>query len=340
MRILRRILLILAVFIFILGIIPISAQEFEHKDQEQFHGLTKTAIMDKEDISKFKITDSCIYLNINQWVNMLYNALTQIGWFHWSCNASYIMPIANRYTIVDEVPAEDLIHYDLPYTLAGDQQSFKNVVPTTNAVSYTFTITNVGQLADSYTISATSSSSWPLTYSPQAISLVPGESTQITVFLSIPPNSLVNQTDTVDVVTQSTHDFYTMSESHGYTTIVIPTISFFQKNHFIPEQNTTIFVKVVLDNYVENIVTLDFHTTDGTAVGNLPCTTPTCGDMEGDFTHTNGTLTFQPGEMEKNIVIQINADVKNDPNEVFSLTLSSPQNAVLHDSARIDIVIQ
>jgi hypothetical protein len=64
-------------------------------------------------------------------------------------------------------------------------------------------------------------------------------------------------------------------------------------------------------------VTLAYKTTDGTA---------TAGS---DYTATAGSLTFAPGETSKTVAVPIVGDNTVEPDETFTLTLSSPVNATL-----------
>jgi serralysin len=43
-----------------------------------------------------------------------------------------------------------------------------------------------------------------------------------------------------------------------------------------------------------------------------------------DYTHTTGTLTFEPGEQSKTFTVPVVSDTVNDSNEYFTVTLSSP----------------
>jgi hypothetical protein len=66
-----------------------------------------------------------------------------------------------------------------------------------------------------------------------------------------------------------------------------------------------------------NTVTVDFATADGSA------TDPS------DYLGTSGTATFNPGEVSKQIVVQVVGDIAIEPNETFSLNLSNPANATI-----------
>ncbi len=75
---------------------------------------------------------------------------------------------------------------------------------------------------------------------------------------------------------------------------------------------------VTLTPASENVVTVNFSTADGSA------TAPS------DYTAIlNGQLTFQPGEVSRPIVIDINGDTVVEPDETFTVNLSNPSGAVL-----------
>jgi hypothetical protein len=67
-------------------------------------------------------------------------------------------------------------------------------------------------------------------------------------------------------------------------------------------------------------VKVDFATGDGTA------TAP------ADYQATNGTLTFNPGDLTKTITVLVNGDMMDEPNETFFVNLSNVSNAVILDS--------
>ncbi|MEK6335110.1 MAG: Calx-beta domain-containing protein [Acidobacteriota bacterium] len=67
-------------------------------------------------------------------------------------------------------------------------------------------------------------------------------------------------------------------------------------------------------------ITVDYATVDNTAVAGF------------DYQSTSGVLTFQPGETSKQISVLVNGDTEFEPNETFSLVLSSPTNATISDA--------
>ena len=77
----------------------------------------------------------------------------------------------------------------------------------------------------------------------------------------------------------------------------------------------------------QEIVTVSWATAaDGNA------TTDTAATSGTDYTAASGTLTFAIGEAEKTISVALLDDHEDEYHETFSVTLSSPQNAVLGDA--------
>jgi len=77
---------------------------------------------------------------------------------------------------------------------------------------------------------------------------------------------------------------------------------------------TTMSFTVTLSAASNLTANVDFATANGTAI------TP-------DYLATNGTLTFNPGDLTKTISVIINGDVNFEPNENFTVTLTNAVNA-------------
>jgi len=75
-------------------------------------------------------------------------------------------------------------------------------------------------------------------------------------------------------------------------------------------------------------VTVNYATADGTA---------TLAD--NDYQSTNGTLTFAPGETSKTITVTVMGDTKIEPDETFSINLSSPTNATINKAQGVGTII-
>ena len=67
-------------------------------------------------------------------------------------------------------------------------------------------------------------------------------------------------------------------------------------------------------------VSVDFATADGTA------TAP------ADYTATNGTLTFTPGQTTKTVTVPVKGDLLDEANETYFVNLTNPSNATISDA--------
>ena len=74
-------------------------------------------------------------------------------------------------------------------------------------------------------------------------------------------------------------------------------------------------------------VVVDFTTADGS------------GEAGTDYTAAAGTLTFAPGETEKNVTVLAHGDTVNETNESFSVILSNSINASVSDAQGIGTII-
>lgn len=74
-------------------------------------------------------------------------------------------------------------------------------------------------------------------------------------------------------------------------------------------------------------VTVNFATSNGTA------------SSGSDYIATNGTLTFNPGEVSKTVTVHVAGDTLNEANETFFVTLSSSANAVITRSKGTGTII-
>jgi acetyl esterase/lipase len=85
--------------------------------------------------------------------------------------------------------------------------------------------------------------------------------------------------------------------------------------------NNTVSVPVQLSAPMQQPVTVNYATADGTA---------TAGQ---DYIATNGTLTFAPGETQKSIDVTMIGDTVVEPDETFTVVLSQPNGASIDRAA-------
>jgi chitinase len=82
---------------------------------------------------------------------------------------------------------------------------------------------------------------------------------------------------------------------------------------------TRLELAVTLSRSSSDVVTVNYATASGTAVAT------------SDYAATSGTLTFQPGDTSRRISVSVKGDRKREPNETFSVQLSSAVGATISD---------
>jgi uncharacterized repeat protein (TIGR01451 family) len=83
---------------------------------------------------------------------------------------------------------------------------------------------------------------------------------------------------------------------------------------------------VSLSNSSSDTVTVDYATADGTA------TAPS------DYIATSGTLTYTPGQTSKTVAVSVNGDTASEPDETFTVDLSTPVNATIADDQGVGTI--
>jgi hypothetical protein len=111
-------------------------------------------------------------------------------------------------------------------------------------------------------------------------------------------------------------------------TAIMPTISFNTSTVNVLESDTQLDLTVKLDSESFYSVIVSYKVSDGTA---------TLGD---DYTAQDGVITFAPGDTEVTIHVNILSDKIVEPNETFTLTLSTPdRDMTLGEHPQITVTI-
>lgn len=84
---------------------------------------------------------------------------------------------------------------------------------------------------------------------------------------------------------------------------------------------------VTLSGPATSAVTVSFSTANGTA------------QSSSDFTALSGSLTFNPGEIQKTINVQVKGDTLFEPDETFALNLANPVGATLARAQAIGTIL-
>lgn len=107
-----------------------------------------------------------------------------------------------------------------------------------------------------------------------------------------------------------------------------PFVQFANASLALDENNGPAIVEVTLSKPASATVTVDYTTSDGTAIA---------GD---DYIFDAGTLIFAPNQISQSIVISVTNDNISEPDENFSVILSNPTNAILGSPISTTITIQ
>ncbi|MBM7841752.1 beta strand repeat-containing protein [Herpetosiphon giganteus] len=90
--------------------------------------------------------------------------------------------------------------------------------------------------------------------------------------------------------------------------------------------SVTVTLNVSLSNPSSSLITVDYATVAGSATANV------------DFTSSNGSLSFAPGETSKTIDVQVLGDLLDETDESFSVELSNPSNATAGSAGTVVIL--
>lgn len=105
-------------------------------------------------------------------------------------------------------------------------------------------------------------------------------------------------------------------------------LSFNPVTYTVAEADGTATLTVVRTGGTANTVMVSYTTNNGTA------TAP------GDYATTSGTLTFGPGVTSQTITVPIVADLVGEPNETFTVTLSTPTNGATLGASTATVTIE
>jgi hypothetical protein len=105
------------------------------------------------------------------------------------------------------------------------------------------------------------------------------------------------------------------------------TVQFATKNYSVAEWAGAVTLTVVRLNDLSSVASVDYTSADGTAIAGVK------------YTATNGTLTFGAGETNKTVAVPILNEGFVEGTQVFTVTLSQPDNAVLGSPATATVSI-
>jgi len=125
---------------------------------------------------------------------------------------------------------------------------------------------------------------------------------------------------------QSNQILYGAPETWSFTT-ALPTVQFSQANYSVAENLGPATIEVTLSAPSAQTVTVDYATSDGTAVAG------------SDYTAASGTLTFTPGDTSETFTVDFIDDAAVEGNEALNLALTNPIQAGLGLPATASLTI-
>ncbi|MGK2857350.1 MAG: beta strand repeat-containing protein, partial [Thermoanaerobaculia bacterium] len=229
-------------------------------------------------------------------------------------------------SILDDSGTGTIVDDDGPTSLiVDDPTATEGIDPT-----IVFTVTRSGNTAPAVTVDyavTPGTATTPEDYTASdpfngTLSFAAGE-TSMTVTMNVVDDGLFELAETL-TITLSNAVGATISDASGTGTInddeLQPTISIDDVTQLEGAAGLTAFTfTVTLSNPSAQMTTVDFATADGTA---------TAGS---DYATTSGTVTFLPGDTSEQVVVQVNGDVTNEPDETFFVNLSLPSGAAIVD---------
>lgn len=115
-----------------------------------------------------------------------------------------------------------------------------------DSVDYSFTVTNTGDLEDTYTLSVTATSGWNATLDAREITLQPGQNKQVMVSVAIPSHAANGTTSQLTLTAQSQQDPDTSDSASVTTTVVLGVTGDEEKSFWESAGPTILFVLFIL----------------------------------------------------------------------------------------------
>ena len=250
-------------------------------------------------------------------------------------NETFVVNLSNptNATILTAQGTGTIVNDDAAPTVSIDNVSQNEGNTGTTAFTFTASLSAVsGQTVTVNYATADGTAIAPSDYTAASgtLTFAPGTSTQ-TVTVLVNGDTLAEPNETF-VVNLSNPTNATILTGQGTGTIVnddgVPLISINNVSQNEGNTGTTSFTfNVTLAPASGQTVTVNYATADGTAIA------------PSDYTAASGTLTFAPGTTTKTATVLVNGDIANEPNENFTVNLSSPTNAAIGTGQGIGTIV-
>ena len=181
------------------------------------------------------------------------------------------------------------------------------------------------------TTDVTASSGSDYTAASEKLVFTPGESTQ-TISVSIKDDSMDESNETF-MVSLSSPSNTTLGSPHEATVTITD-------NDPLPKVSLSPASKTVGEGAGKASLTVSLNNVSGKEVKVKYATAADTASSGSDYTAKSGTLTYAPGQEEKTISISILEDSTDEPDEAFTVDLSSPSNATLGSTRSSTVTIR
>ncbi|HKQ36617.1 MAG TPA: Calx-beta domain-containing protein [Verrucomicrobiae bacterium] len=244
--------------------------------------------------------------------------------------------LGGDFSVIDSIPRNRIarIHGDEKSNIVGVEflTATPSVIENAGQVAITLVRTGNTNVAFSVSLLATNGTATPaLDYvaTNVTVNFARGDLSK-SINIRILDDTAVEPDEYVALVlTNGSANVDLSSTAPGLLTIIDNEQSFrFATNSFVAlEDDGVVFVTVARDGFRAGTVTVDFRVQDGTATA------------VGDYTATNGMLTFTNGEAAKVVAVQLTNDRQEEGTETAQLVLSNPGGAALGNPATATLTI-
>ncbi|MEA5551989.1 PKD domain-containing protein [Anabaena cylindrica UHCC 0172] len=240
---------------------------------------------------------------------------------------------ATNATIVDNQGVGTIVDNDALPVLTINDRTITEGDNGTAAVTFTVSLSTASAkpIAVNYaTLDDTAVAGSDYTATNGTLTFAPGETTK-TISVQVAGDT-VDEFDETFFLNLSNATNATIADDQGVGTIVDndapPTLTINDKTVTEGDNGTqTMTFTVSLSNQSQKTISVNYATANGTA---------TAGS---DYTATNGTLTFAPGEITKTVSVQIIGDALIESDETFNINLSNATNATIADATGVGTIL-
>jgi hypothetical protein len=227
--------------------------------------------------------------------------------------------------LADGVGVGTIVDDDMPAISVNDVTQAEGTGAATSAV---FTVTLSAAYTQTVTVGyatagGSATSGVDFTAASGTLSFAPG-TTSLTVAVTVAGDSLIEPAESFQLLLSAPTNA-TLADDAGLATIVDDDVPAITVNDVTQAEGTgagtSVVFTVTLSAAHLQPVSVSYATAAGTATSGV------------DFTAAAGTLSFPPGVTTQTVTVLVAADAVVEPNETFTLQLSSPVNATLLDAS-------